>query len=70
MTLLTGLAGEVRADLFDPLGRRVAVLLDASLGAGISMPLVIDVAGLNPGVYVVRVVGDGGTLSRTVTVTR
>jgi hypothetical protein len=70
MSLLSGVSQEVRADLFDPLGRRVALLLDAGLGAGTSVPLVVDVAGLNPGVYVVRIVGDTATISRTITVTR
>ncbi len=59
-TLVLAEAGAVRVEAYDVLGRRVAVLHDGSLAAGrheVSWAL----AGVAPGVYVVRVsVGAGG----------
>ena len=44
----------VRAEAFDALGRRVAVLFDGAAPAGV-LPLTLDGARLAPGLYVVRV---------------
>ena len=51
--------GPVRAEAFDALGRRVAVLFDGSAPAG-GFRLTLDGAGLAPGVYAVRVAVGGG----------
>ncbi|HEX8385740.1 MAG TPA: endonuclease [Rubricoccaceae bacterium] len=52
----------VRAEAFDALGRRVAVLFDGAAGAG-PLRLSLDGAGLAPGVYAVRVVAGGAVLT-------
>jgi hypothetical protein len=59
----------VRAVVYDVLGREVAVLHDGSLVAGEHV-LRFDGRALPAGVYVVRVVGDGLTLSHRVTLLR
>ena len=61
-------AQPVRADLFDALGRRVAVVLDATVEA--QQDLVVQTAGLAPGLYVLRVVGESFVETRTITVSR
>ncbi len=59
---------EVRAEVYDALGRRVAAA-DARLGAGFgSVP--VDLTGLPAGVYVVRVAAGEAIASRVVTVAR
>lgn len=62
-------AGPVRAEVFDALGRRVAVLHDGPLAAG-EHALRLDAAGLPAGVYVVRAATPAGVASRRVTVVR
>ncbi len=54
-------AGRTRVTLTDALGREVAVLLDAGLSAGERRPVVIDGAGLAPGVYLVRFTAADGS---------
>ena len=66
---LTAEAGPARVELFDALGRRVAVLHDGVAPAG-RLPHVLDASGLPTGAYVVRVRGEAGAVSRTVTVAR
>lgn len=61
--------GEARVEVYDALGRRVALLHDGPLAAG-TQSLAIDAARLPAGVYVVRAVTPSGTASRTVTVVR
>ena len=59
-------AAEVRAELVDPLGRRVAVLHDGLAAAG-TLGLRVDGAGLAPGLYLVSVrSSDGGLLTQPV----
>ncbi len=58
----------VRAELFDALGRRVALVLDGAVES--SRDLLIDTHGLAPGIYVLRVTGDTFAASRQITVTR
>lgn len=60
---------QVRAALYDVLGRRAAVLHDGTLQAGDS-PLYVEASGLPAGVYFVRVQGETFEESRRVTVTR
>jgi hypothetical protein len=55
--------------LYDVLGREVAVLHDGPLAAG-AHRLALDASRLPPGVYVVRAVGAGLGLRRSVTVAR
>ena len=62
-------AGAVRVAVFDALGRRVAVLWDGPLTAGVH-PLALDGAGLAPGVYLVRASSATGAASRSVTLVR
>lgn len=66
--LTTSAPVHVRVELVDALGRRVARLLDGP-AAG-ETTLVLPVAGLPAGVYVLRVVSGDHALSRTVTVAR
>lgn len=58
----------IRAELFDALGRRVAVVFDGTVAA--EATLAVDVAGLAPGAYVLRVVGSSFSATRAVTVVR
>ncbi|HLA63713.1 MAG TPA: hypothetical protein VK610_04755 [Rhodothermales bacterium] len=68
LTLAVARAQYVRAEAFDALGRRVAVLHDGTVSAG--APVRLAVVGLAPGPYVVRVAGEAFTAARTVTVAR
>ena len=63
LRLVLPAAAAVRAEAFDVLGRRVAVLFEGTAAAG-ETGLALDGAGLAPGVYVVRVVTPAGTLAR------
>ncbi len=58
---------DVRVEVFDTLGRRVAGLQDGPLAAG-DHTLALDAAGLPSGLYVVRAVGDAFALSTRTTV--
>lgn len=62
-------AADVRADLVDVLGRRVATLADGPLAAG-DHALPLDARALAPGVYVLRVAADGRVATRRVVVAR
>ena len=66
-TLALGAAQHVRAEVFDALGRRVAVLHDGALAAGADHALRFDAAGLPAGLYVVRVQSAGASAVRRVT---
>ncbi|HYE97160.1 MAG TPA: T9SS type A sorting domain-containing protein, partial [Rubricoccaceae bacterium] len=59
----------VRAEVFDVLGRRVAVLHDGALAAG-THPLTLDARALPSGVYLVRVQAGEAVAVRAVTVRR
>ena len=56
-------AASVRAEAFDALGRRVAVLFDGAAPAGV-LRLTLRGAGLAPGVYAVRVVAGEAVLTQ------
>jgi hypothetical protein len=58
-----------RVAAYDALGREVAQLHDGPLAAG-AHALALDAAALPAGVYVVQVVTEAGTISRTLTVAR
>ena len=62
-------AGPVRVDVFDVLGRRVAVLHDGVLAAGLH-PLALDGQDLAPGSYVARLSAAGVAASVRFTVAR
>ncbi|MEM6785721.1 MAG: T9SS type A sorting domain-containing protein, partial [Bacteroidota bacterium] len=62
-------AAEVRAEVFDLLGRRVAVLHDGMLAAG-AQALRLDGAALPGGVYVVRAATPEATLTQRLTLVR
>jgi hypothetical protein len=67
VTLALDRAGDVALDVFDALGHRVAGRAAGRRGAG-AHALPLDVAGLAPGVYVVRAVAtDAGGAARVVT---
>ncbi|NNF57240.1 MAG: T9SS type A sorting domain-containing protein [Rhodothermaceae bacterium] len=59
-----------RVEVYDMLGRRVAVPYNGTLEAGVPRPIEVDVSGLRPGVYVLRVTAASGTAMRVFTVTR
>ena len=63
LTLTLPVPGAVRAQAFDALGRRVAVLYDGTAPAG-PTALRLDGAGLAAGVYLVRVQAAGAVLTR------
>lgn len=60
----------VTVEVFDVLGRRVSVLFDGPLGADQRHAFAIGAAGLTPGVYVYRAVGEHFQASRRVTLTQ
>ena len=62
-------ATDVQVEAFDAVGRRVAVLHDGPLAAGVHA-LAFDTAALLSGITIVRAVTTTGTASRTVTVVR
>lgn len=62
-------AGPVRAEVFDALGRRVALLADEPLAAG-RHEIQVDANRLPPGTYVVREVAGGEPMTRRLTVVR
>jgi hypothetical protein len=59
----------LRATVHDALGREVAVVHDGPIAQGVHT-LTVDTASFRPGVYAVRVLGDGLALSQLVTVAR
>ena len=61
-------AQAVRLVAYDALGRRAAVLADGPLAPGASVAF--EAAGLAPGLYVLRLEGEGAAVTRTVTVVR
>ncbi len=69
LTLTLDAPQAVRAEAFDLLGRRVAVLHDGPLAAG-THPLTLDAAQLPAGLYVVRARAEGFVATRRVTVVR
>ncbi|HEX9952286.1 MAG TPA: choice-of-anchor B family protein [Rubricoccaceae bacterium] len=69
LSLTVGEAQAVRAEAFDALGRRVAVVLGGTVPAG-TTDLVFDGSALPAGVYVVRVVGETFTTAARVSVAR
>ena len=62
-------AGAVRAEVFDALGRRVALLHDGPLSAG-QHTFRLEASGLPSGVYVVRASAGASVASRRLTVVR
>jgi hypothetical protein len=62
-------AGAVRLEVFDVLGRRVAVLVDERLPAG-AYEATLDGAGLPSGVYVARLTAAGQAATTKLTLTR
>jgi hypothetical protein len=61
---------EVRVELFDLLGRRVATLHDGALAAGVPHRIEVGAADLPSGAYVVRATGDTFSISERITVAR
>ena len=60
----------VTVEVFDALGRRVAVAQDGTVAAGQRLTVDLPTADLAPGVYVVRVAGESFQESRRLTVVR
>ena len=63
-------AQSVRVEVYDALGRRVALLHEGPAGAGQTLMLTLDTRTLSPGAYVVRAVGERGEARRSLTVIR
>ncbi|MEP0545471.1 MAG: T9SS type A sorting domain-containing protein [Rhodothermales bacterium] len=63
-------SGPARVEVFDLLGRRVAVLHDGPLAAGAEHHFTFHAASLPSGLYVVRATGEGFTETRRVTLAR
>jgi probable HAF family extracellular repeat protein len=62
-------AGRVRLEVYDALGREVAVLVDGDLPAGVH-EAVLHVGRLAPGVYVARLAAGAGQVGRHLVVAR
>jgi hypothetical protein len=69
LTLEVPAAQDIVVEVFDAVGRRVALLQDGTLAAG-RHALVLDGAGLPSGVYVVRAAASAGVITRSVVVAR
>ncbi|HYG70431.1 MAG TPA: T9SS type A sorting domain-containing protein, partial [Anaeromyxobacteraceae bacterium] len=69
LTLEVAEAQGVTAEVYDGLGRRVAVLLDGAVEAG-THALAFDGSSLPAGVYVVRVTAESFVATRRVTLIR
>lgn len=69
LTLTLDRPQRATVDVFDPLGRRVAILHEGALSAG-SHPFELATAALAPGMYVVRATTEAGVTSSRLTVTR
>ena len=65
---LSGVEGTARLEVFDALGRHVAVLHDGAVAAGASFSA--DTTALTPGVYLIRASTDSGTATLAFTVAR
>ena len=63
---LGGMAGHVRLELLDALGRRVALLVDGPAGEALAVPL--DTSRLPSGVYAVRATGTAASVTRRLVV--
>ncbi|MEL6772311.1 MAG: T9SS type A sorting domain-containing protein [Bacteroidota bacterium] len=62
-------AQDVRVEVFNMVGQRVATLLDGAMEANVSTPVALDAAGLPGGLYLVRVTGENFQDTRKVTIT-
>ncbi|MEM0963616.1 MAG: Ig-like domain-containing protein, partial [Bacteroidota bacterium] len=62
-------AGPALVELYDALGRRVAVLADGAIAAG-AQTTTLDAGSLAPGVYVLRLQAGTEAIARTLTVVR
>jgi len=60
----------VRADLYDLLGRRVAVIHDGVLGANQTTRLTVDGRELPSAMYLLRIMGDDFVITRRLTIVR
>jgi hypothetical protein len=69
LTVTLGAAADLRAEVYDLLGRRVALLADGPTAAG-ATTLAVDAGALPSGTYLVRVASQGRTLTAALTVTR
>ncbi len=67
LTLALSAPQPVRVEVLDALGRRVVLLHDGVLGAGLHL-LTLDAAALPAGLYHVRAIGSGANASQTVIV--
>jgi hypothetical protein len=63
-------AQDVRIEIIDALGRRVAILHDGSLAGGLSHSFSFDVSALPGGAYLLRAAGSETVATQRVTVTR
>ncbi|MEM8601015.1 MAG: proprotein convertase P-domain-containing protein [Bacteroidota bacterium] len=70
LTLRVRDAQEVRAEVYDPLGRRVRVLMDGLAPANSAQTLSLTADGLPSGLYVVRVVGETFVATESVLLVR
>ena len=70
MNLSVDRVQDVRVEVLDLLGRRVAVLHDGPVAAGAPLAVRVSASGLPSGVYVVRAAGETFTLAERVTVVR
>ncbi len=70
LSITLAAAEAVRVELFDALGRRVALAHDGELSAAVRHDVTLDTRGLSPGVYVWRVAGERFVETGRLTVAR
>ena len=66
----TATASNVRIELFNVLGQRVQTVFDGAGTPGAEQMVTLDVARLPAGLYVARLLGDGASVTRRLTVVR
>ena len=70
MVVSSARAQDVSVDVFDVLGRRVQTLFRGTMESGQSRTLSLSADGLVPGVYFVRMNGDGTSVTHSVLLER
>ena len=70
LTFSVATAGPATLAVYDVLGREVARLFDGQAQPGQPYAATVEAAGLVPGTYIVRLVAEGGALTRRLTLVR
>lgn len=70
LTVEVGRLQRVRVEVFDVLGRQVALLHDGAVASGVPLRLSLEADGLPSGLYVIRAIGEAFSATRRATLMR